>query len=101
MLKEELDGLNSRDKEFTVIDTGAKYTLFISLSSVDSNQVAKSIYQVRKLLFRIVYFTVFFNRSLILILKYIESTQKPIGRYVSGLIFLFIFSLSTKYLSLY
>ena len=48
MLKEELDGLNSRDKEFTVIDTGAKYTLFISLSSVDSNQVAKSIYQVRK-----------------------------------------------------
>jgi hypothetical protein len=53
MLKEELDGLNSRDKEFTVIDTGAKYTLFISLSSVDSNQVAKSIYQVKKLLYRI------------------------------------------------
>ena len=54
MLKEELDGLNSRDKEFTVIDTGAKYTLFISLSSVDSNQVAKSIYQVGKFLYRIV-----------------------------------------------
>lgn len=54
MLKEELDGLNSRDKEFTVIDTGAKYTLFISLSSVDSNQVAKSIYQVRQFI-RLIY----------------------------------------------
>ena len=46
MLKQELDSLNDRDKEFTVIDTGAKYTLFISLSSVDTNQVAKAIYQV-------------------------------------------------------
>jgi len=61
MLKQELDSLNDRDKEFTVIDTGAKYTLFIHLESVDTNQVAKSIYQ------------------------YIEKTQKPIGRYVQRL----------------
>ena len=46
LLKQELDSLNSRDKELRVIDTGAKYTIFIKLDSVDTNQVVRSIFQV-------------------------------------------------------
>ena len=46
LLKQELDSLNSRDKELRVIDTGAKYTIFIKLDSADTNQVVRSIFQV-------------------------------------------------------
>jgi hypothetical protein len=45
-LQKELDTLNSVDKEFNVIDTGAKYTIFIKQSQVDPNQVVDRIFQV-------------------------------------------------------
>lgn len=31
------------------IDTGAKYTIFINLNSVDTNKVVESIFEVNKL----------------------------------------------------
>lgn len=46
MLKEELEGLNKRDKEFHVLDPNAKYTLFIPVESSDPNQIAQSIFEV-------------------------------------------------------
>ena len=46
LLKQELESLNSRDKDFSVIDTGAKYTIFIKLDA-DPNQIVKSIFQVK------------------------------------------------------
>lgn len=45
-LQEELDSLNKRDKEFAVLDTGAKYTIFINLESVSSNSVVEAIFEV-------------------------------------------------------
>jgi hypothetical protein len=46
LLKAELDTLHERDKEFNVIDTGAKHTILISLESIDPNQVVESIFDV-------------------------------------------------------
>jgi len=45
-LQKELDSLNSVDKEFNVIDTGAKYTIFIKQSQVNPNRVVDDIFQV-------------------------------------------------------
>jgi hypothetical protein len=48
MFKEELDNLNQQDKEYVVMDTGAKYTIFINLvdTLVEPNFVVESMFQV-------------------------------------------------------
>lgn len=61
-LQEELNSLNKRDKEFTVLDTGAKYTIFINLESVNPNGVVEAIFE------------------------YMEETKKPLGRYIQRLL---------------
>ena len=50
-LQQELDELNKRDKEFQVLDTGANYTIFITLDSVDPTKVVKNIFEVNVKLF--------------------------------------------------
>ena len=50
-LQQELDELNKRDKEFQVLDTGANYTIFITLESVDPTKVVKNIFEVNFKLF--------------------------------------------------
>lgn len=45
-LKEELEGLNKRDKELVVLDTNAKHTIFILSGNSDPNQVVTSIFEV-------------------------------------------------------
>ena len=47
----QLDELNKRDKEFQVLDTGANYTIFITLESVDPTKVVKNIFEVNVKLF--------------------------------------------------
>jgi len=61
-LQEELDSLNKRDKELAVLDTGAKYTIFIHLDSVSSNSVVEAIFE------------------------YMKTNKKPLGRYVQRLL---------------
>lgn len=45
-LQQELDELNKRDKEFQTLDTGANYTIFITLDSVDPTKVVRKIFEV-------------------------------------------------------
>ena len=45
-LQEELDSLNTMDKQMSILDTGAKYTIFINQPSVDPNKVVGSIFEV-------------------------------------------------------
>lgn len=45
-LQEELDSLNTMDKQMSILDTGAKYTIFINQPTVDPNQVVGSIFGV-------------------------------------------------------
>lgn len=61
-LQQELDTLNQRDKEFAVLDTGAKYTIFIKLNSVDTNKVVEDIFE------------------------HMEKTKKPLGRFIQRLL---------------
>lgn len=46
-LKQELDTLNALDKQMSILDTGAKYTIFINQPKLDPNQVVKSIFEVK------------------------------------------------------
>lgn len=61
-LQNELDSLNKRDKEFAILDTGAKYTIFINIDSVDPNKVVEAIFE------------------------HMEKTKKPLGRYIMRLL---------------
>ena len=45
-LQKELNELNDKDKEMNILDTGAKYSIFINLNSVDPNKVVGDIFQV-------------------------------------------------------
>ena len=45
-LQEELDSLNTMDKQLSILDTGAKYTLFINQPNVDPNKVVESVFEV-------------------------------------------------------
>ena len=51
LIKEELDSINTRDREFNVLDSGAKYTIFIYLKSVNPNKIVESIFDVNQLSF--------------------------------------------------
>ncbi|CAF0728714.1 unnamed protein product [Brachionus calyciflorus] len=57
-LQEELDSLNTMDKELSILDTGAKYTIFINQPNVDPNHVVGSIF------------------------GHIDKSEKPLGRFV-------------------
>ena len=61
-LQAELNSLNTLDKELNILDTGAKYSIFINLDSADPNQVVESIFE------------------------HIETTKKPLGRHVQRIL---------------
>lgn len=46
-LQEELNSLNALDRQMSILDTGAKYTIFINHPELDSNQVVRSIFEVK------------------------------------------------------
>ena len=46
LLKDELNDLNAQDKELRVLDTGAKYTIFIDFKNFDPNKIAEAIFGV-------------------------------------------------------
>ena len=61
-LQKELDYLNSCDKELKLIDTGAKYTIFVNLENCRPNQVVNDMFE------------------------HVEKTRRPIGRYVQRIL---------------
>lgn len=61
-LQQELDELNKRDKEFQTLDTGANYTIFITLDSVDPTKVVRKIFED------------------------MEINKRPLGRYIQRLL---------------
>ncbi|RNA09854.1 THUMP domain-containing 1 [Brachionus plicatilis] len=57
-LQQELNSLHTLDKKMSILDPGAKYTIFINQPDLDPNQVVGSIF------------------------GHVEKTKKSIGRYV-------------------
>ena len=49
LMAKELQSLNERDKELKILDTGAKYTLFVNFESINPNKIVSAIFEVTQM----------------------------------------------------